>query len=61
MRIRSTVGVPVRRYEACHPGALVHQDHKKLGRIPDGGGHRMPGRAAAPSGTGRASATTTSR
>jgi transposase InsO family protein len=42
-------GLPVRRYEACHPGALVHQDHKKLGRIPDGGGHRMLGRAAAPS------------
>ena len=31
------------RYVACHPGALVHQDHKKLGRIPDGGGHRMGG------------------
>jgi transposase InsO family protein len=42
-------GVPVRRYEACHPGALVHQDHKKLGRVPDGGGHRALGRAAAPS------------
>jgi transposase InsO family protein len=42
-------GLPVRRYEACHPGALVHQDHKKLGRIPDGGGHRVLGRAAAPS------------
>ncbi len=40
-------GIPVRRYEACHPGALVHQDHKKLGRIPDGGGHRVLGRAAA--------------
>lgn len=26
------------RYVACHPGALVHQDHKKLGRIPAGGG-----------------------
>jgi transposase InsO family protein len=38
-------GLPVRRYQACHPGALVHQDHKKLGRIPDGGGHRMLGRA----------------
>ena len=38
-------GLPVRRYEACHPGALVHQDHKKLGRIPDGGGHRMLGRS----------------
>jgi transposase InsO family protein len=32
------------RYVACHPGALVHQDHKKLGRIPDGGGHRALGR-----------------
>jgi transposase InsO family protein len=41
-------GLPVRRYEACHPGALVHQDHKKLGRIPDGGGHRALGRARAP-------------
>ena len=35
-------GAPV-RYVACHPGALVHQDHKKLGRIPDGGGHRVTG------------------
>ncbi|HEX5239596.1 MAG TPA: IS481 family transposase, partial [Candidatus Limnocylindrales bacterium] len=41
-------GLPVRRYEAGHPGELVHQDHKKLGRIPDGGGHRALGRAAAP-------------
>ena len=32
------------RYVACHPGALVHQDHKKLGRIPDGGGWRVNGR-----------------
>jgi transposase InsO family protein len=32
------------RYEACHPGALVHQDHKKQGRIPDGGGWRVLGR-----------------
>lgn len=38
-------GLPIRRYEACHPGALVHQDHKKLGRIPDGGGHRALGRS----------------
>lgn len=36
------------RYVACHPGSLIHQDHKKLGRIPDGGGHRVHGRAAAP-------------
>jgi transposase InsO family protein len=38
-------GIPVRRYEVCHPGALVHQDHKKLGRISDGGGHRLLGRS----------------
>lgn len=39
-------GAPVRRYERDHPGALVHVDVKKLGRIPDGGGHRALGRAA---------------
>jgi transposase InsO family protein len=33
------------RYQACHPGALLHQDHKKLGRVPDGGGHRVFGRS----------------
>ena len=38
-------GVPV-RYVRDHPGALVHQDHKKLGRIPDGGGHRLLGRSS---------------
>ncbi len=36
------------RYVACHPGALLHQDHKKLGRIPDGGGWRGLGRLEAP-------------
>jgi transposase InsO family protein len=40
-------GAPV-RYVACHPGALLHQDHKKLGRVPDGGGHRVLGRERAP-------------
>ena len=34
------------RYEHEHPGELVHVDIKKLGRIPDGGGHRVLGRAA---------------
>ena len=34
------------RYEHDHPGALVHLDVKKLGRIPDGGGWRLHGRAA---------------
>lgn len=33
-----------RRYERPHPGDLVHLDVKKLGRIPDGGGHRKVGR-----------------
>ncbi len=36
-------GVPI-RYVREHPGELVHQDHKKLGRIPSGGGHRFLGR-----------------
>ncbi|MCK3771299.1 IS481 family transposase, partial [Microbacterium aerolatum] len=31
------------RYEHEHPGDLVHIDVKKLGRIPDGGGHRTLG------------------
>jgi transposase InsO family protein len=49
-RLRDTdrlSGVPV-RYVHDHPGALVHQDHKKLGRIPIGGGHRVLGRDQAP-------------
>jgi transposase InsO family protein len=36
--------VPVRRYERDRPGELVHVDVKKLGNIPDGGGHRTVGR-----------------
>jgi transposase InsO family protein len=35
----------VRRYERDRPGELVHLDVKKLGKIPDGGGWRMLGRA----------------
>jgi Integrase core domain/leucine-zipper of insertion element IS481 len=40
--------LPVRRarphrYEHPKPGVLVHIDVKKLGRIPDGGGHRKLG------------------
>jgi transposase InsO family protein len=34
-----------RRDEHAAPGELVHVDVKKLGRIPDGGGHRVHGRA----------------
>ena len=37
-------GEVVRRYEHPHPGALIHVDVKKLGNIPDGGGHRYVGR-----------------
>lgn len=39
-------GRVIRRYEHARPGDLVHVDIKKLGRIPDGGGHRSIGRAA---------------
>lgn len=35
-------GLPV-RYVRERPGELLHLDVKKLGRIPDGGGHRMLG------------------
>ncbi|MFL1427196.1 MULTISPECIES: IS481 family transposase, partial [unclassified Nocardiopsis] len=38
-------GRVVRRYERERPGELVHVDIKKLGNIPDGGGHKMLGRA----------------
>ena len=40
------------RYQRDHPGELVHLDVKKLGRIPDGGGHRIHGRAKATRGRG---------
>ena len=36
-------GVPI-RYVRERPGELLHIDVKKLGRIPDGGGHRFRGR-----------------
>ena len=35
---------PAHRYEHDTPGDLMHVDIKKLGRIPDGGGHRKFGR-----------------
>jgi len=40
------------RYQREHPGELVHLDVKKLGRIPDGGGHRVHGRADGARGRG---------
>ncbi|TQK42500.1 putative ATPase subunit gpP of terminase [Streptomyces sp. SLBN-118] len=39
-------GRAVRRYEHAAPGDLVHVDIKKLGNIPDGGGHKVLGRLA---------------
>jgi transposase InsO family protein len=40
-------GQPIRRYERAAPGELVHLDVKKLGRLRDGGGHRVHGRDSA--------------
>ena len=37
-------GRRIRRYEWDQPGELVHMDVKKLGRLRDGGGHRVHGR-----------------
>ncbi|MFI6483766.1 IS481 family transposase [Nonomuraea sp. NPDC050663] len=52
-------GTPIRavrhsanRYEHPAPGDLIHLDVKKLGRIPDGGGHRAHGRDQAARGRG---------
>jgi transposase InsO family protein len=39
--------VPIIRYEWARPGDMIHVDVKKLGRIPDGGGHRVHGRTSA--------------
>jgi len=41
---RRALRAGVRRYERDRPGELVHVDIKKLGKIPDGGGHRAHGR-----------------
>ncbi|QXV62946.1 IS481 family transposase [Amycolatopsis sp. TNS106] len=51
-------GRSVRRYEHAAPGDLVHVDIKKLGNIPDGGGHRVLDRAT---GLRHKKATTTAR
>jgi transposase InsO family protein len=40
------------RYEHARPGDMIHIDVKKLGRIPDGGGHRAHGRSEAARGRG---------
>ena len=46
-------GRVIRRYERERPGELVHVDIKKLGNIPDGGGHKVHGRAAGSRNTTR--------
>ncbi|MBF4549017.1 IS481 family transposase [Pseudoclavibacter sp. VKM Ac-2888] len=38
------IGEPIRRYEHDKPGAMIHVDVKKIGKVPDGGGHRFVGR-----------------
>ena len=43
-QVDRATGEPVRRYEWQRPGDLLHMDVKKLGNIPDGGGHRFVGR-----------------
>jgi transposase InsO family protein len=44
-------GRVVRRIETSRCGELVHIDVKKLARIPDGGGHRIHGRAGTRNGS----------
>jgi len=46
-------GRAVVRYEHEAPGDLVHVDIKKLGKIPDGGGHRVLGRTRGEKNTRR--------
>lgn len=47
-------GRVIRRIEVSGVGEVIHMDVKKLGRIPEGGGHRAHGRRARPSpGRGR--------
>lgn len=45
-RMDRATGRVIRRYERARPGELVHVDIKKLGNIPDGGGHKVLGRPA---------------
>jgi transposase InsO family protein len=44
-------GRVIRRIETSRCGELIHIDVKKLARIPDGGGHRMHGRAGTRNGS----------
>ncbi|MYR87167.1 IS481 family transposase, partial [Streptomyces sp. SID685] len=42
--LRRSTGEVIRRHERDRPGEPVHVDVRKLGRIPDGGGHKVLGR-----------------
>ncbi len=44
-------GRVIRRIETSRPGELVHIDVKKLARVPDGGGHKIHGRAGTRNGS----------
>jgi transposase InsO family protein len=44
-------GRVIRRIETSRSGELVHIDVKKLARVPDGGGHRIHGRAGTRNGS----------
>lgn len=44
-------GRVIRRIPTTHCGELVHIDVKKLARVPNGGGHRMHGRAGTSNGS----------
>ena len=44
-------GEPIRRIETTRCGELVHIDVKKLARVPDGGGHKIHGRAGTRNGS----------
>lgn len=45
------IGRVIRRIETSRPGELVHIDVKKLARVPDGGGHKIHGRAGTRNGS----------
>lgn len=44
-------GRVIRRIHTDRPGELVHIDVKKLARVPDGGGHKIHGRAGTRNGS----------
>jgi transposase InsO family protein len=51
-RVRGSSRRTPNRYEHKAPGAMIHVDVKKLGRIPPGGGWRLHGRSEAVRGRG---------